>query len=364
MHKSMFTPAKNCILPLLFLLGLVCSSVAAPVKVEITDLGTLGGDLSGAVAINDSEQVIGWSWTPGNDDSHVFLYQNGQMSDLYPFLYAERINNAGQVAGVGASGNIYYPAMYDTLTGTFSTLGSLGGVTTEGFAGLALGIGAPGQVVGYSFLPSTGRYHAFLSNNGTMRDLGCIPGTRNGCLTVANDINDQGQIVGVGQPFGSALLYAFLYQNGVMTDITPFGSSWATATAINNNGHVVGSYLTKNRLFTHSFIYANGVSTEIGLGTLDTEAYDINDVGQVVGMTIVSPTSCRTCYDYAPHAFVFQNGVLIDLNNLLPEGSEWELTWAYAINNNGSIVGEGTINGRTHAFLLQLGSSSLGKSKH
>ena len=342
---------------LLFLLGLVCTPLPAAIAVEITDLGTLGGDQSGAVAINDSNQVIGWSWTTGNNDSHTFLYQNGQMSDLYPFLYAERISNAGQVAGVAASHDIFYPAMYDTLTGEFSTLGSLGGAS-DGFAGLALSIDTPGHVVGYAFLPNSNRYHAFLYDNGTMRDLGCVPGTRAGCLTVASDINDQGQIVGAGQPVGSSLLYAFLYEKGVMTDITPRGSSWAAATAVNNNGHVVGTYLTKNRLFTHSFIYANGQLTEIGLGTQDTEAYDINDVGQVVGMTIVSPTACRTCYEYAPHAFLYQNGVLIDLNNLLPEGSPWELTWAYAINNNGNIVGEGTINGQTHAFLLRLTSSS------
>ena len=113
-----------------------------------------------------------------------------------------------------------------------------------------------------------------------------------------------------------------------------------------------------NSFFIQSFIYSNGGLTEIGNGTADTEAYDINDSGQVVGMTIVAPTACRTCVEYAPHAFLYQNGVLTDLNDLLPEGSPWELTWAYAINNNGSIVGEGTINGQTHGFLLQLSSST------
>jgi hypothetical protein len=40
------------------------------------------------------------------------------------------------------------------------------------------------------------------------------------------------------------------------------------------------------------------------------------------------------------------------LNDLIPVGSGWNLKEARAINENGEIVGRGTFNSQTHAFLL------------
>src|SRR5262245_6445438 len=69
----------------------------------ITDLGSLGGGYSDAVALNESGQVIGTSGL-ANGTYHAFLWQNGVMSDLGTLggngSYASDINNAGQVVGV------------------------------------------------------------------------------------------------------------------------------------------------------------------------------------------------------------------------------------------------------------------------
>lgn len=43
---------------------------------------------------------------------------------------------------------------------------------------------------------------------------------------------------------------------------------------------------------------------------------------------------------------------MLDLNSLIPSGSGWTLTEAYAINSSGQIVGSGIVNGVEHAFLL------------
>jgi probable HAF family extracellular repeat protein len=84
------------------------------------------------------------------------------------------------------------------------------------------------------------------------------------------------------------------------------------------------------------------------LGTLGGDssfAYGINDAGQMVGNSLTSGNA-------SDHAFVYQNGRMADLNDLTP-GSGWLLSVAYAINNNGLIVGFG-VNplGQGHAFLL------------
>jgi probable HAF family extracellular repeat protein len=52
------------------------------------------------------------------------------------------------------------------------------------------------------------------------------------------------------------------------------------------------------------------------------------------------------------HAFLWQNGRMIGLNNLIPTNSGWELEDAYNINNKGQIVGQGIHNGKYRSFLL------------
>jgi probable HAF family extracellular repeat protein len=52
-------------------------------------------------------------------------------------------------------------------------------------------------------------------------------------------------------------------------------------------------------------------------------------------------------------AFIWSQATgMLDLNGLIPANSGWNLTWAFAINDSGQIVGQGLINGESHAFLL------------
>lgn len=87
------------------------------------------------------------------------------------------------------------------------------------------------------------------------------------------------------------------------------------------------------------------------LGTLSgahiSDARGINDKGQVVG----SSTSSGIESDIS-HAFLYSGGSMLDLNDLLPSGSGWTLAEAFDINDLGQIVGNGSINGETHAFLM------------
>jgi len=350
---------KTWTLPLLFALVCIGSSVSA--RVEITDLGTLGGQWSDAYAINDLGQVVGLSQTAGGS-SHTFLYDNGNMIDLYPLNGQDSepmgINNFGQVAsGVIANDGIYYPAVYDTHTGNIMIPGSLGGVNPGGIAGAAMAINSSGQVVGYSYVPS-GEWHAFFYDKGVMQDIGCLPNETGVCYSYAIDINNRGQVVG-----GTGSDHAFLYSNGAMTQIEPADSSAGRAYSINNQGQVVGYYYNQSNV-GRAFLYSQGVFTRIGpVDSPYTVAFDINERGQVVGSTwVVDNNSCRECF--APRAFLYENGVLTNLNTLLPSGSEWKLVYAFGINDQGKIIGQGLIHGEYHAFLLQLVSPSAQPVRH
>ena len=77
------------------------------VNSRFTDLGSLGGALSYASAINDAGQIVGTSTLAGADPQaqRAFLYVDGAMHDLndlvepLPLLLSEarKINNRGQI---------------------------------------------------------------------------------------------------------------------------------------------------------------------------------------------------------------------------------------------------------------------------
>ena len=75
---------------------------------ELMDLGTLGGDHSAAVDINESGQIIGRSFTLSGE--RPFLWQDGAMIDLNELIAPDSgwelaevhaINDAGQIVGWG-----------------------------------------------------------------------------------------------------------------------------------------------------------------------------------------------------------------------------------------------------------------------
>jgi prepilin-type N-terminal cleavage/methylation domain-containing protein len=133
--------------------------------------------------------------------------------------------------------------------------------------------------------------------------------------------------------------------------------------AINDSASVVGTYEFSSTTTANNegFLY-NGTAAQTlralgnsGTSTKGVYPNDINDENQVVGTSTLfsTPNSTNT------HAFLYQNGNTQDLNNLIPASSGWVLKEAYGINDNGQIVGDGTFNGATTAFLLTPQAATL-----
>jgi len=84
------------------------------------------------------------------------------------------------------------------------------------------------------------------------------------------------------------------------------------------------------------------------LGGNSGNAAAINNRGQVVGYSSTSYS------DPTEHAFIWDNGVMLDLNTLLDaSGTGWTLEYAEGINDRGQIVGNGiSLSGLRHGFIL------------
>ncbi|HEX3471443.1 MAG TPA: hypothetical protein VHT28_09685, partial [Silvibacterium sp.] len=66
------------------------------------------------------------------------------------------------------------------------------------------------------------------------------------------------------------------------------------------------------------------------------------------------------------HAFIYQDGVLTDLNTLFPKDLNLRATMANKINERGQISGMATVKsgpdaGKVHAFLATPVNESIGK---
>lgn len=96
------------------------------------------------------------------------------------------------------------------------------------------------------------------------------------------------------------------------------------------------------------FLYRDGATRSLGgFGGFGREgrANAVNNVGQIVGY-------CCLRGDEAPRAFLWENGVLRNLNERTANLDGWLLTEATGINDAGLIIANGQRNGAYRAFLL------------
>src|SRR5947207_3194529 len=99
----------------------------------------------------------------------------------------------------------------------------------------------------------------------------------------------------------------------------------------------------------------------IGLGALPSDscsvANRVNSRGQVVG-------SSFPCAGGPSRAFLWESGSIIDLNTLVPAGSELQLTEATFINDSGEIAAQAVLpSGDTRAVLLVPASGDEGDTE-
>jgi probable HAF family extracellular repeat protein len=280
--------------------------------------------------MNDSGQIVGYASVISNSGLNysAFLWENGTRKGLTAFIKSSTgfhsgsvdtraydINNKGQAVGVSYTS---YPHAVLWENGMFRDLCSV-----DGASGYAYAINNQGQIVG-----SCGS-QSVLWDNGQIRGLSIY----------GKAINNRGQVV------GSSGDRAVLWDNGEIRDLGSLEGATSYSFALNDRGQVV------IKSGGNSVLWNNGTIQDLGTFS----AYAINNRGTVVGSSPISAPNDHYSSSLG-HAFLWRNGKMRDLNELLPANSEWELYQASDINNNGQIVGCGGFNNgeytSIHAFLL------------
>ena len=347
----------------------------------VTDLGTLpGGNFSQPFSINRYGLVSGSS-NLADGNQHATLWLEKLKVDIgapglggpnsIAFGDNERFQSAGEAETSTPDPNGEDFCGFGThLTclpflwqgGEMMQLSTLGGNN-----GVAMAISNRGDVAGLAenSMPDTGcpapqvlHFKPVVWEKGAIHKLPTFGGDPDG---VAQEINDNGQVVGGSgtcATFNTNFLYnlvpvhALLWEKGKATDLGNLGGKTGQAGGniaydINNQGQVVGNSDLRGDKTFHAFLWTRKTGMQ-DLGKLSGDvasvSISINDAGSIVGASLDKK--------FNPRAFLWEKGVMTDLNTLVAGHSPLYLLTGCSINSRGEITGLGmTHTGEIHTYL-------------
>ncbi len=242
--------------------------------VQVAAAGTTGRDM------NDAGHVVGSTLVGGHE--HAFIWVNGTLTDLGTLggdqSGAEAVNHLNQVVGWAYTADGVARAFLRSPGSTMQDLGTLGGLWSR-----AEGINGAGQIVGCAADPDgTGR--ATLWQGGQAYDLG----TPAGSFSSAFGISDSGEIVGYYWDANDALR-AFRWTpsvpNGTTGSMIPLHPGPGSAAyAVNSAGQAVGEATNLDGSSWATLWDASGAQTIPPLPwSFGSSALGINASGTTVG---------------------------------------------------------------------------------
>jgi probable HAF family extracellular repeat protein len=351
-----------------------------PSTFTLTDLGPMNitAAPSGATALNSSGQVTGFRFHSDIGANRAFLWNNGTISDLTTLgglaSFGYGINNAGQIVGsADLSSTFNTERAFVWQNGVMTNLGDP--VVEVGYS-FAFGINSNGDAAGYD-VQSDNYFRPIIwkgATNPGRTVLTTLPCQFFVCQGEVLAINDSGQAAGWSN---GAQVRGYRHavrwdSNGQPTDLGSFGRFFNDqANAINSNGVVVGySQLDPDVYYSiaRAFVWQNGTLQDLGtipgidpifgssanITDNNSSAWGINTRGDIVGISAANLNAVAIAGN-GGRAFLYTNGNMYDLSKLLVPAActAWKLEAAWAINDNGQIVGVGFNPAQQeHGFLL------------
>jgi probable HAF family extracellular repeat protein len=175
--------------------------------------------------------------------------------------------------------------------------------------------------------------------------------TLGGHSTFIADINKHGLMAGSSQA-SNGLSHAVRYENAQLQDLGTIPGEVAL-TAINDSGVSVGETMN---LHNNRAVVATGPNQFTVLGTLGghySSANDINNMGQITGISYTSLEYLPAPLDMPViEAFLFENGQMTGIGTL-----GGQISYGWGINDLSQIVGESSLlNHEMHAFVWDVTS--------
>jgi probable HAF family extracellular repeat protein len=273
---------------------------------QMSPLPTLGGDNGFATGVNNRGEIVGWAENRIHDPTCDEFTNTGQVLQFEAVMWVPGGDDGGTGAGSGYRA-IELPPYPGDLDGAATAINQWGeAVGISGICDAAIGGG-------------TAEHMVMWSHGQVVRELPTLGGAY---WNTPMDINDRGNVAGFsdlpgdGPTIAQANFQAFF---------------WSRRPYLCNGATVPG-----------------GSTCNLGaLGpNLISEALGVNDQDQVVGLSQIAVGS-----SLQNHAFIWQHGRMIDLNDLVVPGTTLTLTIAQDINDRGEITGQATTpSGATVAF--------------
>jgi len=209
---------------------------------------------------------------------------------------------------------------------------------------------------------------------GQIQELSPLPGDT---VAMANGINDYGQAVGTSGTCANTVVggfeigpHAVIWEsNGSVHSLGSLGGTanpgmlgvGTEAWMINNRGVVTGQAVLPGNLTFHPFLWTRETGMlDLGVlpGDLVGAGLAMNNNNDVVGASVSAPGPATG----NPRAFLWQHGVMMDLNTLIPADSPLYLLTAFSVNDAGVIAGFGvTGSGDIHGFMATPAVSEIGE---
>ena len=185
-------------------------------------------------------------------------------------------------------------------------------------------------MVGWSQASASNRTPVVWSSNGTPTDLlSSLPGASAGSGNLADAIDSNGDIAGSTVVGGNTV--GFYLPSGGTAAILPTlgGSGGASAAGVNDLGMVVG-YSPATDGNSHAYVWSASTGiVDLGASGSASAAYAISaDGNTIVGTTGGNPQACK----WTRSGSTWSMTPLVQL-------SQYNQTWAYAVNSSGNVVG-------------------------
>ncbi len=294
-----------------------------------------------------SVQSLGeFTWGAGSISSGGAGYYTDAAGDLTPAVFSSAgitsLPGMGMASGRNTSGTVIGTTFTDTSISVTEWVNGQSKAT--GLSGEGNAINDAGQIAG-GYLTSRGALHAFVETGTTVRDLGTLGGSSSSALA----LNATGQAAGEST-IRNGDSHAFFWDGYSMHDLGTLGGTDSYGEAINDSGEVAGTAQTRAG-YLNAFVSSASGLVDLGtLGGKTSAAYGVNNSGEVVGYSTLANGST--------HGFLDSNGSMLDMNSLLPLGTGWTITAAYAIDNQGDIFATALHNDDDYAVELYQGAGA------